>query len=142
MYELTGRGRGLEPALVALAGWGLAAMEEPKPTDVLRPGWGVLGFKATFDPAAAQGVHETYELHVGGEVFHVAVADGTLRAGPGPADGPDFVMACDVATLMAMGAGQLNPMDALMNGQADMKGEVDAAMRCLTIFGFGKAGQA
>ena len=51
-------------------------------------------------------------------------------------------MACDVATLMAMGAGQLNPMDALMNGQADMKGEVDAAMRCLAIFGFGKAGQA
>jgi putative sterol carrier protein len=72
----------------------------------------------------------------------MVVADGTLQAGPGPADGPDFVMACDVATLVAMGAGQLNPMDALMNGQADMKGEVDAAMRCLAIFGFGKAGQA
>jgi DNA-binding HxlR family transcriptional regulator/putative sterol carrier protein len=255
VYELTERGRGLEPALVALAGWGLAAMEEPKPTDVLRPGWGVLAFKATFDPAAARGVHETYEfdvggdvfhiriddgaltatqgpaaspdlvyatdvetllcigarqvspvdavqqgrarmtgqpevaarvveifgfpppdtdepgtvrepgwgpgamratfdpaaardvqetyeLHVGDEVFHMVVADGTLQAGHGPADGPDFVMTCDVATFMAIGAGQLNPMDALMNGQADMKGEVDAALRCLAIFGFGKAAPA
>jgi DNA-binding HxlR family transcriptional regulator/putative sterol carrier protein len=255
VYELTERGRGLEPALVALAGWGLAAMEEPKPTDVLRPGWGVLAFKATFDPAAARGVHETYEfdvdgdvfhirvddgaliaaqgpatapdlvyatdvetllaiaarqlsplgaveegrarmtgepevaarvveifgfpasaagehgsdrepgwgpaamratfhaeqalgvhetyeLHAGDEVFHMVVADGVLQTGPGPADGPDFVMICDVATFMAIGAGQLSPMDALMNGQADMKGEVDAAMRCLAIFGFGRAGQA
>ena len=255
VYELTERGRGLEPALIALAGWGLAAMEEPKPTDVLRPGWGVLAFKATFDPAAAQGVHETYEfdvdgdvfhirvddgaltatqgpatapdlvyvtdvetllsigarqvspvdavqegrarmtgkpevaarvveifgfpppdtwepgghrepgwgpaamratfdpaaaqgvhetyeLHVSGEVFHMVVADGTLQAGPGPAVDPDFVMICDVATFMAIGAGQLHPMDALMNGQADMKGEVDAAMRCLAIFGFGRGAQA
>src|SRR2546422_279223 len=135
VYELTERGRGLEPALIALAGWGLAAMEEPRPTDVLRPGWGVLAFKATFDPAAAQGVHrepgwgpaamratfdpaaaqvvhETYELHVSGEVFHMVVADGTLQAGPGPAVDPDFVMICDVATFMAIGAGQLHPMDA------------------------------
>jgi len=29
-------------------------------------------------------------------------------------------------------------VDALMNGQADMKGGVDAAMRCLAIFGFGR----
>jgi len=255
VYELTERGRGLEPALIALAGWGLAAMEEPKPTDVLRPGWGVLAFKATFDPAAARGVHETYqfdvdgdvfhirvddgalaatqgpaaapdfvyatdvetllcigarqvspvdavlegrarmtgdpaaaarvveifgfpppdpgerasgrepgwgpgamratfdaaaargvhetyELHVADEVFHMVVADGTLQTGPGPADEPDFVMICDVATFMAIGAGQLSPMDAVMNSQADMKGEVDAALRCLAIFGFGRAGQA
>ena len=141
VYELTERGRGLEPALVALAGWGLVAMEEPRPTDVLRPGWGVLAFKATFDPAAARGVHETYELHVGGEVFHMVVSDGTLQAGPGPAGDPDFVMVCNVATFMAIGAGQLKPMDALMNGQADMKGEIDAAMRCLAIFGFGRAEQ-
>ena len=255
VYELTERGRGLEPALIALAGWGFAAMEVPKPTDVLRPGWGVLAFKATFDPVAARGVretyefdvdgdvfhirvvdgaltaaqgpatapdlvyatdvetllaiaarqlspvdaveegrarmtgepevaarvveifgfpapdagrpggdrepgwgpgamratfqpeqavgvHETYELHVGDEVFHMVVADGVLQAGPGPADAPDFVMICDVATFMAIGAGQVNPMEALMNGQAEMKGEVDAAMRCLAIFGFGRAGQA
>lgn len=254
VYELTDRGRGLEPALIALAGWGLSAMEEPKPTDVLRPGWGILAFKATFDPAAARGVHETYEfdvdgdvfhirvddgvltaaqgpatapdlvyatdvetllaiaarqvspvdavlqgrarmtgdaavasrvveifgfpapdtgepvgdrepgwgpaamratfqreqalgvhetyeLHVGDEVFHMVVADGALRTGPGPAGAPDFVMICDVATFMAIGAGQLNPMDALMNGHADMKGEIDAARRCLAIFGFGTAAQ-
>jgi len=106
------------------------------------PGWGPAAMRATFDPAAAQGVHETYELHVAGEVFHMVVADGTLRAGPGPAVDPDFVMICDVATFMAIGAGQLHPMDALMNGQADMKGEVDAAMRCLAIFGFGRGAQA
>ena len=47
-------------------------------------------------------------------------------------------MITDVVTFMAIGAGQLSPIDALMNGQADMKGEADAAMRCLAIFGFGR----
>src|SRR5438270_4362488 len=48
VYELTERGRGLEPALVALAGWGLVAMEEPSRTDVLRPAWAVLAFRSMF----------------------------------------------------------------------------------------------
>lgn len=249
VYDLTDRGRALEPALLDLARWGLATMDEPRPSDVLRPGWGVLAFKAVFDPRAAQGVHatfefdidgdvfhlrvddgvltaaqgpgtdpdlvyacgvetllaigarqispqaavarglatmagdpaaaatvveifgfppprapaaggepgwgpaamratfdaeaargvhETYELHIGDEVFHMAVADGTLMAGPGPAEEADFVMTTDVATFMAIGAGQLNPMDALMGGQAAMVGEVEAAMRCLAIFGFAR----
>ena len=96
--------------------------------------------RATFRPDAAKGVYETYEMHVGDEVFHMVVADGTLQAGTGPADAPDFVFSSDLATFMAIGAGQLSAMDAVMKGLADVKGEVEAALRCPAIFGFGPDG--
>jgi putative sterol carrier protein len=47
-------------------------------------------------------------------------------------------MTTDVVTFMAIGAGQLNPMEALLSGQAEMKGDVESAMRCLAIFGYGR----
>ena len=136
VYELTERGRALEPALIALARWGMESMEEPKPTDVLRPGWGVLAFKATFDPEAARGVHETYEFHVEGDVFHIQVDDGTLKAAQGPAPAPDLVYFCDVETLLGIGARQLSPVDAVSLGRARMTGEPEAAARAVEIFGF------
>jgi len=127
-----------EAAARAVEIFGFPPPEKEEPAGGPEPGWGPAAMRATFDPEAARGVHETYELHIGEEVFHMVVADGTLRAAAGPAGQPDFAMVTDVVTFMAIGAGQLSPVDALMNGQADMKGGVDAAMRCLAIFGFGR----
>lgn len=136
VYDLTERGRALEPALIALARWGMAAMAEPKPNDLLRPGWGILAFKAVFDPEAAAGIHETYEFHVEGDVFHIRVDDANLSAAQGPAEAPDLVYSCDVETLLAVGARQVNPADAVAQGRARMSGDPAAAQRVVQIFGF------
>lgn len=138
VYELTERGRALEPALIALARWGMAAMPPtgPRPTDILRPGWGVMAFKTTFDPAAAAGVHGTYQFEVQGDVFHLRVDDGVLVAAQGPATAPDLVYTCDVETLMAIGARQVSPTEAVAQGRATMQGSPGAAAQVVEMFGF------
>jgi putative sterol carrier protein len=51
-------------------------------------------------------------------------------------------MRTDLVTFMAIGAGQLDPIEALLTGHAEVEGEAEAAMRCLAIFGFGRTAGA
>src|SRR3954451_13767324 len=48
VYELTERGREIEPVLIGLARWGLGLLGAPRPSDVFRPVWAVQAMKATF----------------------------------------------------------------------------------------------
>ena len=43
VYELTGAGRALQPALKELLDWGLRYGPEPSQDDAAQPGWGLLG---------------------------------------------------------------------------------------------------
>lgn len=135
VYELTPKGRGLEEALIALARWGAQFMEEPAENDVLRPGWGVLAMRTTFRPEAARGVHETYELRIDGDLFHIAVDDGTMEARQGPATRPDVILETDLETFLAIGARQLNPVEAVMTGRATVEGDLEAGLRMVDILG-------
>jgi DNA-binding HxlR family transcriptional regulator/putative sterol carrier protein len=135
VYELTERGRGLGPAILSLARWGLESMSHPRENEVLRPGWGVLAARATFRPEAARGVRETYEFHIGDDVFHIAVEDGAMQARQGPAARADLVVSTDVETFMAIGARQLGPMEAVATGRAQVEGSPEVALRCVEILG-------
>ena len=42
VYELTGAGRALQPALSELLDWGLRHGPDPSPDDVIQPGWALL----------------------------------------------------------------------------------------------------
>src|SRR5215217_7201539 len=39
VYELTGRGRDLEPVLMGLARWGVDLLGEPRPGEAFKPAW-------------------------------------------------------------------------------------------------------
>jgi DNA-binding HxlR family transcriptional regulator/putative sterol carrier protein len=135
-YELTERGRALEPALLGLARWGMESMELRSGTETLRPGWGVLAMRTVFNAEAAVGVRETYEFRVDGDVFHVRIDDGRMDARQGPAPDPQVVISTDVETLLTVAAHQLNPLDAVAEGKAEVSGDPAAAIRCVEIFGF------
>lgn len=135
VYELTARGRELEQPLIALARWGTQFMEEPSEDDVLRPGWGVLAMRATFRPEAARGVRETYELRIDGDLFHIVVDDGTMQARQGPATRPDLILETDLETFLAIGAHQLNPVEAVVTGRARVEGDLEAGLRLVDILG-------
>src|SRR5215468_7322959 len=64
VYELTGAGRALQPALKELLDWGLRYALAPAQDDAAQPGWGLLG--AAGRPAALP-VGQTCELRVGPE---------------------------------------------------------------------------
>ncbi len=135
VYELTERGRALEPAMVALTKWGRRSLGLPRRGMLYRPSWSVLAMKSTFRPEAAQGVRETYEYRIDDEVFHVRVEDGTMEAAQGPGWRPAFVFTSDTQTFLRVGTGQLNSEEAIRTGALKLGGSTEALQRSFEIFG-------
>lgn len=135
VYQLTGRGRDLEPVLMGLARWGLDLLGEPRPGEVFRPVWAVQAMKATFRPEAARWVRETYEFRVGEDVFHVQVDDGVSEPEYGPAREPDLVVTTDPDTFLSLASGRIEPADAIEAGKLDVEGDAETLARVNEIFG-------
>jgi DNA-binding HxlR family transcriptional regulator/putative sterol carrier protein len=134
-YELTPAGRELEPAIVALARWGLRwALGERGPDDVFRPAWAVLGLRALFSPAAAAGVRTIYELRVGGETFHVRVEDGEIEVGDGPAQRPDAMIEAGEEAFTELALGRLALDEAVRAGRARTEGDRATLARLRRLF--------
>ena len=60
VYELTPRGRDLEPTVLALSRWGAVSLGRPRRGETYRPAWLLLSLRALFQPDAANGVREVY----------------------------------------------------------------------------------
>ncbi|MDQ3785820.1 MAG: winged helix-turn-helix transcriptional regulator [Actinomycetota bacterium] len=134
-YALTEAGEDLGPAVLALARWGLKwAMGEPRESDTFHPGWAVLGLRACFDPAAAAGLRAVYEFHVGDEVFHARVDDGTVETLHGPAQHPDATITIDEDALVRLTSQGLAFSDALASGEATAAGDDEALRRLEGLF--------
>lgn len=134
VYELTERGRDLEPALMGLARWGADLLDEPRPGEAFRPVWAVQAIKAAIRPEAARWVRETYEFRVGEDIFHVRVDDGVSEPEYGPAFEPDLVVRTDPDTFLSLVSGRLEPADAIETGRLDAEGDPDALGRVGEIF--------
>jgi DNA-binding HxlR family transcriptional regulator/putative sterol carrier protein len=141
VYELTGRGRDLEPVLMGLARWGVELLGEPRSGETFRPVWAVQAMKATFRPEAARWVRETYEFRVGEDVFHLRVDDGVSEPEYGPAFEPDLVVRTDPDTFLSLVSGRLEPADAVEAGRLDVEGDPEALARVTEIFGVPMGGR-
>src|SRR5215469_6691668 len=126
VYELTGAGRALQPALHELLDWGLRYAPEPAGDDAAQPGWGLLG--ATGRPTALPA-GQTCELRVGAEFFYLSSDAGrlTVRRGPGP-DG-DAVVTMPAGTLFGLLTGHTTVTDAVRHSTVD--GDTKIARRAL-----------
>ena len=127
IYELTDRGRALEPVVLALGRWG---SEEPVPPG--EPGMSedalVIALKTMFDPAAADGLDQRYELRLNAHRFRLDVAGGRLEAARGPNERADATIESDVGTLATV----------LWHGGApgdlEITGDAQAVERFLRLF--------
>lgn len=135
VYELTEMGRSLEPAVVALSRWGSRLIEEPRDGDECRPAWVVMAIRSLFEPGAAGGLRETYELRIDGEAFQLRVDGGSVEVRQGCADAPDVVVSGGADTFLALSAGRLAPGEALESGELRIEGDGDALDRCLRVLG-------
>jgi DNA-binding HxlR family transcriptional regulator len=101
VYELTERGQALEPLLLELGRWGAAA---PFPEEIITfgPDAVMLALKTMFDPAAAAGPPENYELRFGDQAFHVRAGDGALDITRETTDAPAGVLDTDPAALASL----------------------------------------
>ncbi len=135
VYELTEMGRSLEPAVVALSRWGSRLIEEPRDGDECRPAWVVMAIRSLFEPGAAGGLRETYELRIDGEAFQLRVDGGSVEVRQGCADAPDVVVSGGADTFLALSAGRLAPGEALESGELRIEGDGDVLARCLRMLG-------
>jgi DNA-binding HxlR family transcriptional regulator len=97
-YELTPRGRGLEPVLHALGRWGsqegLEAARHEMSVDAF-----AVALSTVFDPRTAHGLDATVVLDLDGDRIVAQVRDGALDVTRGQAEQPDARIETSVAAL-------------------------------------------
>ncbi|HTQ69712.1 MAG TPA: winged helix-turn-helix transcriptional regulator [Solirubrobacteraceae bacterium] len=109
LFELTDRGRELEPVLDALGRWGVPFMAEgPCEGDEFRSRWltwPAEAFLADHEPGAPPA---TVELNAGGEPVVLEISAGKVQAVPGPVDDPDVSLSASPHTLLGVLSGQID----------------------------------
>jgi DNA-binding HxlR family transcriptional regulator len=123
-YELTGRGRELEPALLHLSAWGSRtplASNADLSVDAL-----ALAMKTTFDPAVAGDLRIRCELRLDGDRLSLVVAGGRLSLARGGVEDPDAVVEATAAAFRSaiFGNGDVNVV----------QGDRRAVSRLLKVF--------
>ena len=134
VYELTPVGQALETAVLELGKWGSQFL--PSSLEGLAlPSVGAttLAIKAFFHPEQAQGITETYELHLGHEILQVQIKDGVLQVQQGQNFKADVIFHTEKPIFMGLFSGQLAPDDALASGLIRIEGDQQALKRFLTL---------
>jgi len=130
VYELTERGKELEPVILGLGRWGSRA---PFPAESGELGVDalMLALKTLFDPVRADPLMETsFELQLGDQRFEVRPTDEGLAVERGPAPYAIATIATDAGTLQQV----LWHGRRLRDAPLAIAGDRGAAERFLTLF--------
>ena len=134
-YVLTEKGNALEPAVLAMARWGLRYLrEEHAEQEISRPDLLVVAFRAAFQVEHALGVNESYEFRVDDTIFFAEINNGDLKTGLGTATRPAFVLTTDSGTFDKITSGAMDVIDAQERCLLEIAGDQDAYARCAQIF--------
>jgi DNA-binding HxlR family transcriptional regulator len=120
VYELTAEGEGLRDPLIALGLWGLdLPVDDRIDPQTARAELIALCLAGTQTKPLDASRRETFEFHVGEEVFHFQLKHGRFlpRSGPSPTD-PTLRVACDLQTFTELALRELTPSQALKGGRA------------------------
>jgi len=135
VYELTPRGRALEPVLIELGRWGGANAPEPSDDMCMSLDAYVVSLRTLFDPQRAGDYCARVELHLGEERFRVVIADGQIEAGRGELPEADAVVeSADPKTLIDVLHGHRPLAAALQAGTICLSGDKRKAKRFTQLF--------
>jgi DNA-binding HxlR family transcriptional regulator len=133
VYELTERGRALEPVLLALGEWGSAAPIPPGDPQ-LGVDSTIIALRTLFDARAAGDLAATYELRLGDQVFRARVAAGELELERRGAPEADATITADPMTLGGVMWQHVGLDEAELAGAMRVEGDRRAAKRFLGLF--------
>jgi DNA-binding HxlR family transcriptional regulator len=133
VYDLTERGRALEPVLLELGRWG---SQEPITTArELTPDALLVALKTAFDPSAAVAAGKVgYELDIDGNWFMVIVSGDSVAISRGRSDQPAVTFSGDVATMRAIAFGREPIAAAESAGRLAVTGDRELAERFTRMF--------
>lgn len=136
VYELTPVGKMLEKTLLELGKWGSQFVpSSPEGVALLPIGSYALTLKTFFRPELAQGIRETYELHVGNEVLQVQINEGKIDVRQGESLKPDVVLWTNIALYLGLLQRQVQPEEAVAKGLIRVEGDPAALNRFLDLCG-------
>jgi DNA-binding HxlR family transcriptional regulator len=130
IYELTDRGRALEPILVELGRWG--SQEPLTTTTELSINALLLALKAVFDPGAAADA--TFALRIDGDWFRMTVAGGSIDISHARTEQPTATLETSVTTLRSVAFGRESVMQAERDGRLKVTGDRRAALGFARLF--------
>jgi DNA-binding HxlR family transcriptional regulator len=133
IYELTERGRELEPVVLALGRFGSVAPFPPGEAAIGVDAV-VIALKSLFAAAAADGQAATYELRLGEQRFRVDVAEGRIEIARGSAPAPDAAIETDPGTLASVLWHGRKLDEARRAGDLTTEGDRRAVTRFLALF--------
>lgn len=133
VYELTARGRDLEPVLLALGRWGSPLPMAPDSATELSPDALMTALRTTFQPQLATGLDTTVQVQVPGDAFVLHIHDGRLDAARGAAP-TEVVLAGGVRAIQDLVFGGGSLVDALRNGEVQVEGDRALLARVLATF--------
>ncbi len=136
VYELTPVGQALEKTLLELGKWGRQFVPPSmEGVHVLHVGSYALTPKTFFRAELAQGVDETYALHIGDEIQQVRIANGEISVQQGEPSQAEMTLSTEVPIYLGLLLGEIDPDAALAGGLIRVEGDVDALRRYLAICG-------
>ena len=133
IYELTERGRELEPVVIALGRFGSVAPFPPGEAGIGVDAV-VIALKSLFAPSAAEGMAATYELRLGEQRFRLEVADRRMEIARGSAPAPDATLETDPGTLASVLWHGRKLDEARRAGDLAIGGDRTAVTRLLALF--------
>jgi DNA-binding HxlR family transcriptional regulator len=133
IYELTDRGRQLEPVVLELGRFGSVA---PFPPGEAQIGVDALAIalKTLFAPSATDGLPATYELRLGEDRFRVRVAGGRFDIVRGGAEDADATIDADPGALATVLWHGRKLSAARRSGDIAITGSEEAAKRFMAMF--------
>ncbi|MGP4029113.1 winged helix-turn-helix transcriptional regulator [Actinomadura sp. 3N407] len=135
VYELTPRGRELEPVLFALAKWGGRTPIDPSSTGELSADAMMFALKTTFDPDAASGLSVRLALRFEDDRFVAEIDAGRFDAAR--AEAPlhvDATLTTDVGTFRTLAFGGRPLAGPRDSGELRLEGDSGLAARFLSCF--------
>jgi DNA-binding HxlR family transcriptional regulator len=112
LFRLTARGEELEPALHALARWGVPLMVDDDAHDVFRGHWLTFPVGLYLADRTPDRPPITIELRMGDQTTHLETRDGAVHVRRGSAERPDAVLAGTPRLVLGVLTGALELADA------------------------------
>ncbi len=112
LFHLTDAGRELEPALIALAGWGVRYMTQPNDGDEFRSHWFAFPVSLFLHDSEPSGPSASIELRTTGRPAVIEASGGLVRTRLGSAPAPDVVLSGTPRLILGLLSGHLSPAEA------------------------------
>ena len=112
LFHLTDAGRELEPALIALAGWGVRYMTQPNDGDEFRSHWFVFPVSLFLHDSEPGGPPVSIELRTTDRPAVIEASGGSVRTRLGSVPAPDLVLSGIPRLILGLLSGHLSLAEA------------------------------